>query len=202
MIVPLWHTWKTICRPLLTVFAEASRHFRLTISLAKTEALVQAALNTIRPQPNITIDGVQLKCVESFKYLVSTISSDGSLDSEISSRIHKASQAHGRWKVKVLQQKGIRLSTKLKVCRAVVVSTQLNGCETRTTYRRHIKHQEQFHTRALCMITGIRWQDRVTNQEVLDRAGSTSIESMLLKSRWTGHVIRMSDSRTPRQLLY
>ena len=61
-----------------------------------------------------------------------------------------------------------------------------------------------FHTRALYMIMGIRWQDRVTNQDVLDRACSTNIESMLLKVqlRWTGHVIRMSDSRIPRQLLY
>ena len=45
---------------------------------------------------------------------------------------------------------------------------------------------------------------RVTNQEVLDRAGSTGIESMLLKPQlpWTGHVMRMTDSRIPRQLLY
>ena len=51
---------------------------------------------------------------------------------------------------------------------------------------------------------GIRWQDSVTNQEVPDRAGSTSIESMLLKAqlRWTGNVVRMTDSRFPRQLLY
>ena len=44
----------------------------------------------------------------------------------------------------------------------------------------------------------------MTNQEVLDRAGSTSIESMLPKAqlRWTGHVIRMSDSCIPRQVLY
>ena len=54
------------------------------------------------------------------------------------------------------------------------------------------------------MIMGIRWQDRVTNQDVLDRAGSTSIESMLLKAQlhWTGRVIKMTESRTDRQLLY
>ena len=58
--------------------------------------------------------------------------------------------------------------------------------------------------KALRVITCIHWQDRVANQDVLDRAGSTSIESMQLKVqlRWTGHVIRMIDSRTPRQLLY
>ena len=50
----------------------------------------------------------------------------------------------------------------------------------------------------------IRWQDKVTNQEVLDRADSSSMESLLLRAqlRWTGHISRMDDSRIPRQLLY
>ena len=54
------------------------------------------------------------------------------------------------------------------------------------------------------VMVGLLRQDRVANQEVLDRAGSTSIEPMLLKARlpWIGYVIRMSDSHIPRQLLY
>ncbi|KAK4305467.1 hypothetical protein Pmani_022628 [Petrolisthes manimaculis] len=42
------------------------------------------------------VDGLQLRCVDSFKYLGSTIFVDGSLDKEITSRIQKASQALGR----------------------------------------------------------------------------------------------------------
>ena len=50
----------------------------------------------------------------------------------------------------------------------------------------------------------IRWQDRLSNQEVLERASTTSIETMVLKAqlRWTGHIIRMDESRIPRQLFY
>ena len=125
------------------------------------------------------------------------------MDSEISSRIQKASQALGRLKKKVLLQKSIRLSTKLKVYRAVVVSTLLYGCETTCTYHRCIQQQEQFHARALRVIMGIHWKNRPTNQEALEKAGSTSIESMLQKTQlcWTGHVIRMTGSHIPRQLL-
>ena len=58
-------------------FAGTSKLFGLTISLGETEFLVQAAPNTIRPKPNITIEGVQLKCVDSFEYVGSTIAADG-----------------------------------------------------------------------------------------------------------------------------
>ena len=61
--------------------ADAARLFGLTISLGKTMVPVQPAHNKIRPQPAITIYGVRLKCVDSFKYLGSEISADGSLDS-------------------------------------------------------------------------------------------------------------------------
>ena len=48
---------------------------------------------------------------------------------------------------------------------------------------RHIKNLEKFHMRALRSILGIRLQDRVTNLQVLDRAHSTSVESMLLEAQ-------------------
>ena len=73
-------------------------------------------------------------------------------------------------------------------------------CETWTLYRRHIKQLEEFHQRLLRMVMSICWQDRIKNKEVLDRAETTSIESMLLKGQlwWTDHVGRMDDSRIPQ----
>ncbi|KAL8577921.1 hypothetical protein ACOMHN_011917 [Nucella lapillus] len=58
--------------------------------------------------------------------------------------------------------------------------------------------------RSLRSILDIKWKDKITNFEVLDRAGTTSIEAMILKTqlRWTGHVIRMDSDRIPKQLLY
>lgn len=40
---------------------------------------------------------------------------------------------------------------------------------------------------------GILWEDRVTNREVLDRAGTASVKTMLQKSQlhWAGHGIHM-----------
>ena len=113
------------------------------------------------------------------KNVGSTISNDGTLDREITTRIQKASQAFGRLRIKVLLHKSISLSTKLKVYNAIVLPSLLYGCETWTLYRKHLRKLEQFHTRSLRSIMRIRWQDRVSNQEVLEslRASTTSIET-------------------------
>ena len=99
-----------------------------------------------------------------------------------------------------MDNRNIKLSTKLKVYKAAV----LTSCETWTLYRKQIKQLEGFHMRSLRRIMDIRWQDKVTNLQVLDRANAVSIEVLLLKAqlRWTGHVIRMDASRMPRQILY
>ncbi|XP_065279376.1 uncharacterized protein LOC135895225, partial [Emys orbicularis] len=171
-------------------FAEASQLFGLTISLGKTEVLHQSAPGSNASVPSISIDGTQLKVVENFKYLGSVISSDGSLDNEINARISNASQAPGCLRVKVLNHHNIRMSTKLLVYRAVILSSLLYRCKTWTLYRHHIKQFEAFHMRCLRNIMKIRWQDKVPNLDVLERAQMTSIEMMIMKSqlRWTGHV--------------
>ena len=113
-------------------FEEASRLFGLSISLGKTEVLYQPTPAAVAHRPTISMDGTQLKTVDDFKYLGSVISKDRSLDKEISARICKASQALGRLKTRVLSQHNIRRPTKLKVYRAVVLTSLLYGCKTFT----------------------------------------------------------------------
>ena len=97
------------------------------------------------------------------------------------------------------------LATKLKVYKAVVITTLLYACETWTVYRRHEPRKLQhFHTTSLRRILNIRWQDKVPDTEVLERANLPSIYTLLQKCqlRWAGHVYRMPDHRIPKQLLY
>ena len=189
---------------LATHFNEAAALFGLTVSVAKTEVLHQPAPGEESRLLNVKMNNTNLKTVDSFKYLGSTISNDGSLDREIALRIQKASAALGRLKKKVLQRNGIKTRTKLKLYRAIVLTSLLYGAECWTTYRRHVKQLESFHQRALRNLIGVKWQDRVSNSEVLLRTGSASIEATLIKAqmRWSGHVIRMDSTRLPRQVLY
>ena len=45
--------------------------------------------------------------------------------------------------------------------------------------------------------------DKVTNKEILERTGLPSMEDLLIRKnlRWTGHLMRMSPDRLPKQIL-
>ena len=60
-----------------------------------------------------------------------------------------------------------------------------------------------FHMRSLRRILNITWQDKVPNNTVLERAGCTSMFTLLKqrRMRWLGHVVRMDDGRIPNDLL-
>jgi len=186
-------------------FASSCQRFGLTISLTKTESMAQAAPSIPRSDFNpVYIQETAIKPVDTFKYLGSKISCKLSLDAEITTRIASASVAFGRLSKRLWKDRGIKLQTKMATYRAVVIPTLLYCCETWTTYRRHLKQLEQFHQRCLRNILGIRWQDRVPNTVVLERSGLPSIEKQVIQAqlRWSGHIVRMSNARIPKMLLY
>ena len=180
--------------------------FGLTISIKKTEVLHQPAQNTNRPQetPAITVNGQTLQTVSKFTYLGSTLTSDAQLDVEIQNRVAKASRSFGRLRNTVWDRKGLKLTTKLKVYRAVVLTSLLYACETWTTYARHERILNRFHINSLKKILHIRWEEKVPDTRVLERSGMISIQTLLRKNkiRWAGHVTRMGDDRIPKRLLY
>ena len=83
-----------------------------------------------------------------------------------------------------------------------MLTTLLYGCETWTLYRRSIRRLDQFHLRCLRKIARVKWQDRIPNTDVLITCGNMGIEAFLLKAqlRWVGHIMRMPDSRIPKQV--
>ena len=66
----------------------------------------------------------------------STLSRAVHIDDEVTARTAKASVAFGRLLTNVWERNGIRLDTKLKVYKAVVLPTLLYACETWTVYQR------------------------------------------------------------------
>ena len=142
--------------------------------------------------------------MDKFTYLGSTVSQAVTIDDEVNARISKASAAFGRLYKNVWDRTGISLQTKLKVYKAVVLSTLLYACETWTVYQRHARKLNHFHTVCLRKLLKIKWQDKIPDTEVLERASMPSIHTLLMKNqiRWAGHLTRMPDHRLPKRIFY
>jgi len=183
----------------MDAFSSACNNFGFTINTKKTEVMYQPAPGIPYQEPN-TAKGQRLQAVENFTYLGSTLCRSVNIDAEVNNRTAKASSAFGRLKKTVWERRGISQRNKIKVYRTVVLTTLLYGCETWTIYRRHEKQLQQFHLRCLCSIFKIRWQGKIPNTEVLERAELPRVITSMRKAqiRWAGHVLRMSDSRIPK----
>ena len=144
--------------------------------------MYQPAPGSVVNPPSINIYGTQLKSVNQFKYLGSVISSGGTLGMEIEACINKASQLLHYMHSHMMSHRNIKLTTKIKMNRAVVHNSLLYGCEMWTLYRKHLKQLEHFHMRSLRSIIGIKWQYSMANTEVLDRCKPTSIRAMILRA--------------------
>ena len=103
--------------------------YDLTTSIKKTEVVYQPAPGKPYKEPTITVKGQRLQVVDKFTYLGSTLSRVVRIDDEVNARIAKASAAFGRLCGSIWDRSGIRLDTKLKVYRSVVLPTLLYACE-------------------------------------------------------------------------
>ena len=184
--------------------SKACDNFQLTISTKKTEVVHQPAHGKPYSEPTITVNGQKLQIVDKFAYLGSTLSRAVHIDDEFTARTAKASVAFGRLRTNVWERNGIRLDTKLKVYKAVVLPTLLYACETWTVYQRHAKKRNHFHLSCLRNLLKIRWQDKIPDTEVLKKAKMQSVLTLLklAQLRWTGHVTRMPDERLSKKVLY
>ena len=155
------------------------------------------------PTP-VVLGGEVLPVTKDFTYLGSIISSDCSLDKEITSRIGKASSAFGKLRSRVYLNRELSLTTKVSVYCAIVLSILLYGCETWTLYSRQMKELHKFHMGCLRQMLCITWQDRISNNDVLQRCGCLSIETIIANRtlRWAGHLSRMNSERLPKISLY
>ncbi|VDM03351.1 unnamed protein product [Schistocephalus solidus] len=109
----------------MDLFAAGCANFILIFSTAKTVVMRQPPPSAECNAPRINVNGAQLKNVETFAYLGSTLSRNTRIDDEVVQRMLKANQAFGRLQASMWNRHGIHLNTKLKMYKAVVLTTLL-----------------------------------------------------------------------------
>ena len=116
----------------------------------------------------------------------------------------KASASFGRLRQRLWNNHHVSIRDEGKIYRAIVLSTLIYRANAWTVYRRHMINLHAFMTRQLRSFTRITWIDKMTNKDILERTGLPSIEDLLIRKilRWTGHLMRMSPDRLPKQIIY
>ncbi|BHF72220.1 hypothetical protein SprV_0401528400 [Sparganum proliferum] len=175
----------------MDLFSATCENFGLVINTQKTVMMHQPPPNSAAtapnaPPPQISVNGTQLQVVENFPYLGSTLSRNTKIDDEVANRISKASQAFGRLQSTVWNRRGLQLSTKLKMYKAVILPTLLYGAETWTVYTKQARRLNHFHLSCLRRILRLNRQDRIPDTDL----------------RWSGHLVRKNDERLPKRLFY
>ena len=135
---------------------------------------------------------------------LSTITDNLSIDSELNKQIGKPAMTLSRLTKRVWSNNKLADHTKVNVYKACVISTLLYASKSWTICAHQEKRLNMFHMCCLRRILGITWQDKVTNNAVLEKAGLPSLYALLKqrRMRWPGHMTRMKDGRIPKDLLY
>lgn len=147
-------------------------------------------------------NGNSVEVVEHFKYLGSTCCRNGSVDKEVNVRIARAAEVFKTLEV-LWKDHSISLATKMGVYSTSVLSALLYSSETWALTKTNEKRLDSFDQRCLRKIMRVNWTMKVTNEEIRRKAGRPALSQVIKnhRLRWLGHVLRMSESRIPKQLL-
>ena len=178
--------------------AAAANQVGLKVNEQKTQVLRKNA----RTDEPIQLNGKPLEDVQEFNYLGSKITTDGDCMTEINSRISKAGQAFGMLR-NIWKTNNLSLQTKIKIFKSNVLSVLLYGSECWKTTTIIEQKLEVFQTKCLRRILRIFWPNVISNQELFNRTGMTTITENIKIRRltWLGHVCRMPANSIPRTAL-
>lgn len=109
-------------------------------------------------EPSVATKGDTLNAVDNFTYLGRMLCRDANIDDEVDSWIARASllSIWEGWKEGIREEKP-RLPMKLKVYRAIVLTSMLYIYETWTAYQHHAMKLNHFYLNCLGKILKITW---------------------------------------------
>ena len=147
-------------------------------------------INTTNTEP-ILMNYEPVEEVTEFQYLGAVISEAGGGTKDLSNRINKARATFIRLK-KIWNSKSIKRNTKLRLYKTLVKPVLLYGAEAWKMTQADNKKLDTFQSKCLRRILQIKWQDHVSNEDVMKRANVKEISRVVKERRWKfiGHTLR------------
>ncbi|KAK3528499.1 hypothetical protein QTP70_000472 [Hemibagrus guttatus] len=171
----------------------------MKVSRSKTEYM---CVNEREGSGTVRLQGEEVKKVQEFKYLGSTVQSNGECGKEVKKRVQAG--WNGWRKVSgVLCDQKISARIKEKVYRTVVRPAMLYGLETVSLRKRQESELEVAELKMLRFSLGVTRLDRIRNEYIrgtahVGRLGDKVREARL---RWFGHVQRRESEYIGRRML-
>ena len=143
-----------------------------------------------------------LEEVESFQYLGSIINKTGGTDEDIMARIGKARQVFAMLKP-VWRTSSLSRKTKLRIFSSNVKSVLLYGAETWRITNNLLNKLQVFVNKCLRSILGIRWPEKIRNEDLWKLTGQEPLELELKRKawQWIGHTLRRPEGSIAKAAL-
>ncbi|KAK3571518.1 hypothetical protein QTP86_012862 [Hemibagrus guttatus] len=168
----------------------------MKVSHSKTEYM---CVNEREGSGTVRLQGEEVKKVQKFKYLGSTVQSNGECAKEVKKRV-QAGWNGWRKVLGVLCDRKISARIKGKVYRTVVRPAMLYGLETVSLRKRQESELEVAELKMLRFSLGVTRLDRISNEYIRGTAhvGRLGDKVREAKLRWFGHVQRRERSRATK----
>ena len=168
---------------------ETGKRYGMKININKTK--VMRITHLANKSMKIIIDGNEIEAVQEFKYLGSVICDNGRCEPEIRKRIAQAKASFTENEIFLTSKTNLPL--RKRFLKSVVWSNALYAAETWTMTKPDIKRLEAFEIWCWRKMLNVKWSDKVTNEEVLRKAGEERQLISVIRERhktWIGHIIR------------
>ena len=191
-----------LLRRLVEEFGRVCQRRGLKVNVGKSKVM-KCSRDADGGDLDIRLNGEQLEKVDCFKYLGSTVASDGKIEPEVKVRVNEAGKVLGGMR-KILKSRSLQMNVKRKLYEGIVVPTALYGAETWNMGTAEKKRLNVLEMRCLRSMCGVTRRDRIRNEEIRRRTGvlrelaGRADQSLL---RWFGHVERMQDDKLVKRLV-
>ncbi|XP_051780741.1 uncharacterized protein LOC127527129 [Erpetoichthys calabaricus] len=150
----------------------------------------------------VRMQGIELVKVDEFKYLGSTVQSNGDVGREVKKRV-QAGWSEWRRVSGVICDRRISARVKGKVYRTVVRPAMLYGLETVALTRKQETELEVAELKMLRFALGVMRMDGIRNEDIRESAQVGWLEDKVRDARWRwfGHVQRRDAGYTGRRML-
>ena len=184
---------KSELKNLVSNIDNTSRAYGMEVSEEKTKIMTNNIADG--STEDITVNGQQLETVDKFKYLGAQVTDEGSKP-EILARIAQATSALAKLNP-IWKDKNIKMDTKVRLLRSLVMSIFLYACESWTLSAEMERRIGAVEMRFYRRLLGITYRDHITNDEVrrrISQAVGPYVDLLTIvktrKLRWYGHVTR------------